>query len=268
MKLILMTGAAGGVARMLRPLMRADYRLRLSDRAPVRDRSPGEEWASADLTDFDAVLRAVKGVDGILHLGGFSVEGSWPQIHEANIVGAYHVFEAARQAGVKRLVFASSNHAIGFYRRDETIGHDVTPRPDTRYGVSKVFGEALASLYAFKYGAEVLSIRIGNVEEKPLDVRRLSIWISPRDLYQFVRIGLERPGIRHEIVYGVSATSRAWWDNANAKRLGYAPQDRADDYAAEVLAKHSATSGDARADTYQGGPFCSIESGGDPVKTD
>jgi len=268
MKLILVTGAAGGVVRMLRSLMRADYRLRLSDRTPVSDRAPGEEWAAADLTDFDSVLRAVRGVDGILHLGGFSVEGSWPQIHDANIVGAYNVFEAARQAGVRRLIFASSNHAVGFYRRGEIIGDDVTPRPDTRYGVSKVFGEALASLYAHKYGAEVVSIRIGNVETKPLDVRRLAIWISPRDLYQLIRIGLERPGIVHEIVYGVSQSSRSWWDNSNAKRLGYRPHDSADDYAAEVLAKHSAISGDARADTYQGGQFCSIESGGDPVKTD
>jgi uronate dehydrogenase len=266
MKTILMTGAAGGVARMLRPLMRADYRLRLSDRAPLQGLAPGEEQAPADLADFDAVLRAVKGVDGVLHLGGFSVEGTWPQIHEANIVGAYNVFEAARQAGVKRLIFASSNHAVGFYRRDQTIGHDVTPRPDSRYGVSKAFGEALAGLYAYKYGVEVTSIRIGNVETKPLDARRLAIWISPRDLYQLVRIGLERPGIVHEIVYGVSKSSRSWWDNSNAARLGYKPQDNADDYAADVLAKHSPISGDVRADTHQGGPFCTSESGGDPVK--
>lgn len=268
MKTILVTGAGGDVARMLRPLMRADYRLRLSDRVPVPDRTKDEDWAQADLTDFDAVLRAVKGVDAVLHLGGFSVEGTWPQIRDANITGAYNVFEAARAAGVKRLIFASSNHAVGFYRRDQTIGHDVTPRPDSRYGVSKAFGEALAGLYAYKYGSEVMSIRIGNVESKPLDARRLAIWISPRDLYQLIRIGLERPGIVHEIVYGVSRSSRSWWDNSNATRLGYKPQDNADDYAAEVLAKHSPISGDPRADTHQGGPFCSSEAGGDPVKTD
>jgi uronate dehydrogenase len=266
MKLILMTGAAGGVARMLRPLMRADYRLRLSDVAPIPDRAADEEAAPADLADFQAVLGAVDGADAVVHLGGYSVEGPWEDILDANIVGAYHVFEAARQRGVKRIVFASSNHAVGFYRRDRTIGAEAPPRPDSRYGVSKAFGEALGSLYAFKYGLEVMSIRIGNVDEKPRDVRRLSIWISPRDLYQLVRIGLERPGIRHEIVYGMSDNRRAWWDNAAARRLGYAPQDRSEDFAAEVLAAHPATSGDAAADDHQGGPFCSAEAGGDPAK--
>ena len=206
------------------------------------------------------------GVDGILHLGGFSVEGSWPTILEANIVGTYNLFEAAREAGVRAIVFASSNHAVGFYRRDHTIGVDVTPRPDTRYGLSKAFGEALGSLYADKYGLSVLSIRIGNVAPRPLDVRRLSIWISPRDLCQLVRIGLERDDARHEIVYGMSDNARAWWDNTNAYRLGYQPLDRAEDFAAEILATCPATSGDPLVDERQGGDFVRAERGGDPTK--
>jgi len=266
-KLILVTGAAGSAAGLLRPLLRADYRLRLSDLAAVADATPDEEVAPADLTDLDAVLRAVKGVDGIIHLGGFSVEGPWQTILDANIVGAYHLFEAARQMGVKRIVFASSNHAVGFYRRDETVGHDVTPRPDSRYGLSKAFGEALGNLYADKYGAEVLSIRIGNVDERPRDRRRLSIWVSPRDLCQLIKIGLERPGLRHEIVYGISDNARAWWDNSNALRLGYRPQDRAEDFADEVLAASPPLTA-APADVYQGGPFVAAETGGDPSKPD
>jgi uronate dehydrogenase len=266
MKTILLTGAAGNVASLLRPLMRPDYRLRLSDLRTIGDVAAGEQSAPADLADLSAVERVVMGADGIVHLGGFSVEGAWPTILEANIVGTYNLFEAARRAGVKRIVFASSNHVMGFYRRDETVGIDAAVRPDTRYGLSKAVGEALGSLYAYKYDMEVMSIRIGNVADRPLDVRRLAIWISPRDLYQLIRIGLERPGIRHEIVYGMSDNARAWWDNANARRLGYDPQDRAEDHAAEVLAAEPPKRPGDPAETYQGGGFVSIETGGDPRK--
>jgi uronate dehydrogenase len=260
MKLILITGAAGGVASMIRPLLRADYRLRLSDRAAVPDVADGDEVTPADLSDMASLRRAVAGVDGIVHFGGRSMEASWEVIHEANIVGCYNLFEAARLEGVRRIVFASSNHAVGFYGRDELISADVIVRPDSRYGVSKVFGEALGSLYAYKYGAEVLSIRIGNVGERPADVRRLSIWISPRDLCQLIRIGLETPGLRHEIVYGASDNARGWWDNSNAVRLGYRPVDRSEDYAAEILARESGKTGDERIDRNQGGVFCVAES--------
>ncbi|MCB1486657.1 MAG: NAD(P)-dependent oxidoreductase [Bauldia sp.] len=259
MKRILITGAAGGVAAMIRPLLRSEYRLRLSDRRPVPDPAAGEEVVTADLDDLAALRRAIAGVDGIVHLGGYSVEADWETIHAANIVGCHNLFEAARLEGVGRIVFASSNHAIGFYPRSETIGVDVPVRPDSRYGLSKAFGEALGALYGHKYGAAVLSIRIGHVGERPVDRRRLAIWISPRDLVQLIRIGLEHPGIRHEIVYGMSDNARAWWDNSNAARLGYKPQDRSEDYATEVLAADSGTSGDDRIDLNQGGPFCVAE---------
>ena len=246
MKTILITGAAGGIATQIRPLLREHYRLRLSDRAPVRDPTPEETVTSADLGDIEALRRAVSGVDGILHLGGYAVEADWDIIHDANIVGCYNLFEAARLEGVKRIVFASSNHAVGYYPRAETIGIDVPVRPDTRYGLSKAFGEALGALYAHKYGAEVLSIRIGNVIGEPSDRRRLAIWQSPRDFVQLVRIGLEHPDIRHEIVYGMSDNKRAWWDNRNAYRLGYRPMDRSEDHAEKVLANDKGPSGDPR----------------------
>lgn len=259
MKLILVTGASGQVGTLIRPLLRADYRLRLSDRRPVADPVEGEEVVPAELTDFAAVRKAVAGVDGIIHLGGYPIEADWETIHQSNIIGLYNLFEAARLEGVKRIVFASSNHATGFYPRAQKIPADITVRPDSRYGLSKAFGEATASLYAYKYGAEVMSIRIGNVTEKPLDQRRLSIWVSPRDLVQLIRIGLERPGIKHEIVYGVSDNKRSWWDNSAATRLGYRPQDRSEDYAAEVVASTPAKTGDDRIDLNQGGEFCIAE---------
>ena len=266
MKTILLTGAAGGVGSFLRREFKGRYRLRLSDIVTLDDCGVDEAFVKADLGDLAALRTAVAGVDGIIHLGGFSVEGDWDTILGANIIGAYNLFEAARIEGVKRIVFASSNHAMGFYRRDETIDHTRYPRPDTRYGLSKVFGESLGSLYADKYGAEVMNIRIGNVAEEPADVRLLSIWISPRDLAQLISIGLEHPDIRFEVVYGMSDNKRAWWDNSNARRLGYAPRDRAEDYAAKVLSEHSADTGDPLADARQGGRFVSTEAGGDPTK--
>ncbi len=264
MKTILMTGAAGGVGRFLRCELSGRYALRLSDIAPIADLGEGETFVEADLTDPDAVAKAAEGVDGIIHLGGFSVEGPWEEILQANIIGCHNLYEAARLGGVERVVFASSNHAVGFYRRDQTIGVEVTPRPDSRYGVSKVFGEAMGALYADKYGLRVLAIRIGNVETKPIDVRRLAIWISPRDLAQLVSIGLEHPDLRFEVVYGMSDNARAWWDNSNALRLGYAPQDRSEDFAEQVLRERSADTGDPLADAHQGGNFVSIEEGGAP----
>jgi uronate dehydrogenase len=266
MKRILVTGAAGGAATMIRPLLRADYRLRLSDIVPVADLAEGEEFIAADVSDFDAMLALVDGCDGIVHFGGYAVEGPWEVILKSNIAGGYNLFEAARQKGVKRIVFPSSNHVVGFYRRDQRIGTDVTLRPDSRYGISKCFGEALASLYADKYGLGVLTIRIGNVQTRPLNVRLLSIWISPRDLAQLLKIGFEHPDLHYEVVYGMSDNARAWWDNSNAYRLGYKPQDRSEDFAAEVLAADPERTGDDLVDDHQGGNFVRAEADGDPLK--
>ena len=268
MKKILMTGAAGGVAGYLRQELRGRYAFRLSDIQPVTDLGPDEEFVPGDVSSLDDMLRVAEGVDGIIHLGAYSVENTWDVILQANIIGTYNMYEAARRQGTKRIIFASSNHAVGFYRRDQTIDHGCYPKPDSRYGVSKVFGEALGALYAEKYGAEVLCIRIGNVADRPLDVRRLSIWLSPRDLAQLVGIGLDHPEIKFEIVYGMSDNVRAWWDNANAYRLGYKPQDKGEDHAAAVFAEHSADTGDPVVDAYQGGAFVTTESGGDPFKPD
>ena len=262
---VLLTGAAGGVGTELRKLLKGVYgELRLSDIVAPKALGKDEKFVEADLADMAAVEKIVKGIDGIIHLGGVSIEKPWEMIHQANIVGGYNLFEAARRQDVKRIVFASSNHAMGFYRRRRRVGTDALVRPDSRYGVSKAFGEALGALYADKYGLRVLCIRIGNFGEKPLDLRRMAIWIRPDDLVQLIRIGLEHPDLRYEVVYGASENARGWWDNAAAFRLGYKPAGRAEDHLPHALAGQAKLPPDPIGDTFQGGPFCSDEFTGDP----
>ena len=245
---------------MLRPLLRQHYPdLVLSDIRDVGQLLPGESFRRADLTDSDQLEAVTDGVEGIVHLGGFSVEGPWDTILQANIIGAYNLFEAARKKGVRRVVFASSNHTMGFHPRYSRIGTGAVPRPDSRYGVSKIFGEGIGALYADKHGLGVLSIRIGNVGERPIDRRRLAIWLHPEDLTQLIRIGLEHPDLRYEVVYGCSANERAWWDNTRAYELGYKPSHRAEDQAAFALAEQAKLKPDPIGDFYQGGTFCSDE---------
>jgi uronate dehydrogenase len=263
MNKVLITGAAGGIGRMIRPLLRGVYPvIRLSDIAEIAPEA-GEEFVPADLADMTAVERICAGVDGVIHLGASSVEDRWEPILNNNIVGCYNLFEAARRQSVSRVVFATTNHVAGFYRRQRTIDHTVMPRPDSRYGVSKAFGEALGRMYADKYGLRVLNIRIGNVDQRPVDRRRLSIWISPRDLVQLMRIGLEHPDLHFEVVYGISDNARAWYDNGNALRLGYAPADRAEDHAREATEADLALAPDPIGEQFQGGGFCTMEFTGD-----
>ncbi|MDJ0611689.1 MAG: NAD(P)-dependent oxidoreductase [Kiloniellales bacterium] len=259
MKTILITGAAGQVGRVLRDGLAGRFCLRLFDRTPVEALGSNEVFIQGDLGDPTLLRGAMEDVDGIVHLAAVPAEDSWEEILPNNIVGAYNLFEAARAASVKRVVFASSNHAVGFYRRDQHIGPNVTVRPDSRYGVSKAFGEAIASLYADKYGLETFCIRIGNVADRPIDARRLAIWVSPRDLCQLVAIGLEHPDIHFEIVYGVSDNARSWWDNSRAAQLGYRPEDDAEDHAAAVVAKEPPHDPDDRQHLYQGGHFVKLE---------
>ena len=260
MKTILMTGAAGRIGTFLRPLLAGKYQLRLSDIAPIRDLRPGETFLRADISRFADALRITKGVDAVVHFGGQSGENDWEHILSANIIGFYNTLEAARRNGVKRFLVATSNHAVGFYRCDQTVDHRVYPKPDSRYGVSKVFNEALASLYADRYGMEMFCMRIGNVNQAPIDRRRLAIWISGRDMARLVTVGLELADLHFEIVYGISDNARAWFDNSNAYRLGFRPQDRSEVYAEEIL-KREGPPGTAPADIYQGGGHCMAEGG-------
>jgi len=257
---IVFTGAAGGIGTMVRPLLAKLYPgLVLSDRVKPKDLLPSETFVPADLTKPDEVAALVKGAYGLIHLGGHSVEGTWEQILNANIIGCYNAFEAARQAGVKRIVFASYNHAVGFYPRRRKIGTDVTVRPDSRYGVSKAFGESLGALYSDKHGIAVTCLRIGNVGPRPLDVRRLSIWLSPEDIVQLFQIGLEHPDIRFEIFYGASDNEASWWDNSRAHKLGYRPTGKAEAHRAAAEAEQKKVGPDPIGDLFQGGTFTSAE---------
>lgn len=258
---VLLTGAAGQLGQVLRgPLKSYCRTLRLSDAAPLLGTvGEGEEWVPCDLADQTAVRALLDGVDAVVHLGGHAKEADWPTIQRSNVAGAYHLWEAARQAGTQRIVFASSNHAIGFHHRGYILDSESDVRPDSLYGVSKVFGESLARLYADKYGIKAFCIRIGSCVPEPTNRRMLSTWLSYADLTQLVSVGL-CADYHFEIVYGVSANDRGWWDNSKAFRLGYAPQDNAERWCAQVSDDEEQ---DAVAAVFQGGDFAATEFAGD-----
>jgi len=264
LKRVLLTGAAGGVGTRLRKILRGRFdSLVLSDVRKPDDLAPDEAFVQADLADFDAVSDAVRSVDGIIHLGGLPYEYEWERMLQANIVGTYNLFEAAHRAGVKRVVFASSNQVVGFYTRDRRFGTDVPVRPSSRYGVTKAFGESLAALYCDKHGMRALCIRIGRVADLPEDVRRLALWISAEDLAQLMCIGLEHPDIHYDIVYGVSNNERGWYDNSRAYALGYRPKDRAEDHVEQAMERQKAAASDPVSAKFMGAKLCSLEFDGD-----
>ena len=253
---LLLTGAAGGLGRELRRRLPAHCAvLRLSDVAALGDAAPHEELMPADLADAGAVSALLEGVDAVIHMGGVSTEQPWEAILPANIVGAYNLYEAARRHGVRRVVFASSNHVTGFYRQDEVIAAGAPPRPDGLYGLSKAFGEDLAQLYFDRHGIETVSLRIGSSFPAPRDRRMLHTWMSFDDLERLVVAALTAPNVGHSVICGVSANPHVWWDNAPASHIGYVPQDSAGPWAAEI---ERGTPPDDPADPaviYQGGAF-------------
>ncbi|RKE23342.1 NAD(P)-dependent oxidoreductase [Streptomyces sp. TLI_171] len=258
MTLVLLTGAAGGIGTMLRELLPPyGYRLRLADLKPV-DGAP--DALAFDLRDAEAVREAVRGVDAVVHLGGISLEDTFANILHSNIDGTYQLYEAVRAEGVRRVVFASSNHAVGYTPLDGDlpIGVDVPPRPDTYYGLSKVFGESLASLYHDKHGIETVSLRIGSCFPEPRSPRMLATWLSPADCARLVHAALTAPDVGHTVVNAISANTRAWWDLAPARALGYHPQDDAERYAAEILATHGDLPPDSPDARLLGGYFTTL----------
>jgi uronate dehydrogenase len=255
---LLLTGAAGGLGSLMRGLLPDyGYELRLFDLLPI----PGEPNAiTADLADRDAVREAVRGVDAIVHLAGISLEAPFEKILRANIEGVYNLYETARAEGVRRIVFASSNHAVGFIPRpvgdEPLIPVDIPHRPDTYYGLSKGFGEDLASLYWDKHGIETVSVRIGSCFPEPTSVRMLSLWLSPADGARLFHAALTAENVRHTVVYGSSANTRLWWDLSSARALGYEPRDDSEPYAAELIAKQGELDPDDPDHTHLGGHFC------------
>jgi uronate dehydrogenase len=256
MKKILITGAAGQIGRVLRDAWQGKYALRLSDIAPLSPARAGEECIAADLSDpaaVDALMRG--GIHTVAHFGGHSVEGTWQQLLGPNIVGVYNVLESARHHGVQRVVLASSNHAIGFYRRAVTLDVHRAPRPDGLYGVTKAFCENIGSMYAYKHGLTVACLRIGTFKfpDRPDNVRHLSTWISHRDMVHLIERCIEAPDYRYVLAYGVSNNTRRFWDNAGASALGYQPVDDAEQWAAEILARDDDE--DPLAKPFHGGPY-------------
>jgi len=256
---LLLTGAAGGLGQALRPRLKAYCEiLRLSDIAPLGERSAGEELVPVALEDRAAVRSLLEGVDAVVHLGGVSVEGPFDPILQANIVGVYNLYEAARRNGVKRVVFASSNHVTGFYRQDEVVSPKEPVRPDSMYGVSKAFGENIARFYFDRYGIESACLRIGSSFPAPKDRRMLASWLSHDDLERLVVACLTTPVLGFSVIYGMSDNPVVWWDNTGAKHIGYRPQDSSERFRHDLETRQPRLDVTDPTVAYQGGAYVGL----------
>ena len=252
---LLLTGAGGNLGKVLRERLPkyADV-LRISDISDLGAARKGEEVIPCNLADPHAVDALVAGTDAIVHLGGISVERPFEEILPANIQGVYNLYEAARRHGVRRIVFASSNHTIGCYKQGEVIDNTVPTKPDGYYGLSKVFGEQLASFYFDRYGIETVAIRIGSSFAEPQDRRMLVTWLGYDDLEQLIRRAVFVPKVGFTVVYGMSANRDRWWDNRYAAHLGYVPTETSEIFRTQVEAQPPLPADDPAA-LYQGGAF-------------
>ncbi|MES2074756.1 MAG: NAD(P)-dependent oxidoreductase [Pseudomonadota bacterium] len=255
-KRLLLTGAAGGLGKILRERIRPWAEVvRLSDIGDLGPAGPGEEVVRCDLADKAAVLALLDGVDAVLHFGGISTEHDFEAIMAANIAGTYNLYEAAHKCGVRRVVFASSNHTIGYYRTTEQIDADSPLRPDSLYGVSKCFGESLSRYYYDRTGIETVCLRIGSSFPEPVNPRMLVTWFSYDDLVESLRCALFTPRVGHSILFGVSANPAAWWDNRKAAHLGFHAKDSSSRFAAQFPDSGAYPAADDAATIYQGGGF-------------
>lgn len=258
---LLLTGAAGIVGTAIRPLLAArNESLALTDLKPVSDLAANESFVAGDIADLKFVRSLITNVEAIIHLAGMvGPDYTFDEVLGPNIVGTYNVFAAAKAAGIRRVINASSHHTVGFHRRGDHVDHQTAPRPDSHYGLSKAFGESTASFFADKYDIQTLSIRIGFVGDKVIDERRLHTWISPRDLVQLIDIGLTTPKLGHQIVYGISDNPGSFFDNANAAALGYRPQDRSLDHLAHADLAETRPDLTSPVGTHIGGHFAAGE---------
>lgn len=255
---LLLTGAAGGLGKVLRHRLKPFARvLRVSDRVDLGTADPGEELVLCDLADKAAVHALVEGVDAVVHFGGISLEDRFEPILQSNIVGVFNLYEAVRKHGVKRVVFASSNHVTGFYKQSDKIDVDAPVRPDGLYGVSKCFGENLSRFYFDRHGIETVCLRIGSSFPLVRDRRMLATYLSYEDLVELVRCALFAPRAGHTIIFGASDNSRTWWDNTKAAHLGFKPKDAADVQRERVEAANPPLDPSDPAGIYQGGAFVS-----------
>lgn len=234
---ILLTGAAGSLGSHLRRgLAPLAGRLRLADVRDMGEAAPHEEIVRVDLSDRAAAFAAIEGCDAVVHFAGHPFEQSFEEIAAETLPASYHVFEGARRFGVRRVVYASSIHAVGFYPVEEVPGTRAMQRPDTFYGLAKTFTENLASLYWDKFGVESVMLRICSCFDAPADRRMLWSWLSPADCVRLVTAALTAPRVGFSVVYGTSANARAAVSNAGAAHIGFRPLDSADGFAAAVMA--------------------------------
>jgi len=255
---LLLTGAAGGLGRVLRDSLKPFAQtIRLSDKSAIAPAQGGEEAIECDLADKKAVDELVRGCDAIVHMGGVSVERPFEEILDANIRGVFHLYEGARRHGVKRVVFASSNHVIGFHKQGEMLDADSARRPDGYYGLSKSYGEDISRFYFDRYGVETACIRIGSSFPEPKDRRMLITWLSYADLTELIRCCLFAGKLGHTIVYGASANRDKWWNNAKVAHLGFEPKDSSEPFRTKVEAQPALEENDP-ARIYQGGGFTKL----------
>jgi uronate dehydrogenase len=264
-KPVLITGASGALGRgLVRSLGALGWRLVLTDIAPFPDTLPANAtFIRADLSDGVTMLRLAEGCGAIIHLGGVSVERPFEEVIGPNIRGLYHIYEAARRENA-RVIFASSNHAVGFHERTASLPADTQFLPDGYYGLSKAYGELMGRMYWFKHGVENVNIRIGSAFPEPVNARMLATWMSYADLSRLMQRCVLTPSVGHAVVWGASNNARmTWWRDDAREALGWTPVDSADPFASQLA---DAVSGDPIEERYIGGAFCAIEyTRGEPV---
>jgi uronate dehydrogenase len=254
---VLLTGASGTIGRLLAIRLAAlGWPLRLTDVAPLPiPLPPGASFDGAELENLDAVKILAEGCGLILHFGGVSTEQPFETIVGPNLRGAFNIYEAAREQRA-RVVFASSNHAVGLYDRSTILDHDCHLRPDGHYGLSKAYGEMLARLYWEKHAVESIVIRIGSVLPEVPDARMLSTWCSHDDFVRLIQCSAAARRVGCDIVWGASNNSRSFWGRDARERIGWEPRDSSDDQADRVLGR---VTDDSVAEHYQGGKFVTVD---------
>jgi uronate dehydrogenase len=236
--IVLITGAAGAIGTALRDGMRTRYKhLRLTDIKPVANPAANEEVIVSDISDRAALEKMMVGVKAVVHLAGMIGNFDLEALFKVNARGLFDVFEAARLEGVKRIVFASSNHAFGCYPITAPVTPDMPPRPDSLYGAFKVWGEAMLRNYYDRHGIQSVSLRIGTYRTEPIDQRSLATWLSPRDVAQLVDLSLRHPDPGFLIVNGYSGNTRLKAGKSGWDALGYKPVDNAEDHREALRAK-------------------------------
>jgi uronate dehydrogenase len=226
------TGAAGRIGTVLRAGLNSDVEtMHCFDTRPIPALFAHEVGHQLDLADLEGMASAFEGCDGIIHLGGYPTEVNFHDLAEVNIVGTFHVLEAARRAGVKRVAYASSNRITGFYPVGAKVSPNMPVRPDSLYGVSKAAGEALCRLYVDKFGLSAVAVRIGTFIDEPGNTRHLSTWLSRADTVRAFRAAMIAPDVTYATFYAASNNDGLMWDMSPGDALGFHPADRADIFA-------------------------------------